>query len=579
MDPSKDETIDLKPSKAGTAAASDRIAPAEPAPPPAEPQASAPPRGADRATAMSIAELLLLGMEESNCPGKGKKESGRWVGKVLGDYRLDEELGRGGMGIVFRATNTRVGSTVALKLLRFAPGETAERLRRFEMEARAAAALNHPNIINVFDVGQVGDLYYLAMEYIEGRPLSDLVEAGPLDPLQAVRITMDVCNALEFAHEAGVIHRDIKPSNILIEASGRAQLMDFGLARSIPSEGSQRKLTEEGSILGTVHYMSPEQALGQGHLADSRSDLYAVGAVIYEMLTGLPPFDGNTPLEVVRKVAHDEPVPPRKLRSAIDRDLEVIVLKAMDKDPTRRYVSAAALREDLWRYHSGEPIFARAPNVFYRAGKFLRRNRSWTIPAGLALIGVLAAIVAVPMHDDKLRQKIIDANQEEVKQNVRDKILKLETEDLGDPLRERWRLVHALRIDGQAGEALVELAHLVQTSPRFEKDFDVLLWRAILTKEAGQPAEEAFKAVREAAAAGPGWRAALVDAYTNPEAAQEPDDETARILFCYHRGHAAWLRGDRAEFETCMKRAADGPPELLETRCAAVELAARAGKP
>lgn len=569
MDPTKEETVDLKPGAVRALEAGATPAPA--------PNGT---RGPDKATAMSIAELLLLGMEDGSGVKDRHRESERWIGKLVGDYKLEKELGRGGMGIVFKAVNVRVGSTVALKLLRFAPGETAERLRRFETEARAAAALNHPNIINVFDVGQVGDLYYLAMEYVEGRPLSDKTEAGPLDPLQAVRITLDVCNALEFAHEAGVIHRDIKPSNILLEASGRAQLMDFGLARSIPREGSTKKLTEEGSILGTVHYMSPEQALGQGHQADSRADIYAVGAVLYEMLTGLPPFDGETPLEVVRKVAHEEPVPPRKLRSAIDRDLEIIVLKAMEKDPQRRYVSAAALREDLWRYHSGEPILARAPSLPYRVSKYLRRNRSWTVPLGLVLIGAISVTVYVSAHDKKMIRRFENEKQQThagMQESVRRKLLALETAELGDPVLERWRLVHALRLAGKPREALDELKLLPEVpEERADARFETLLWRAILCREAGMPEErEAFEAARAYGQQRTLEHAGrLVELYTASTMPSEPAalPDTAAASYCYHRGHAARLRGDRVIAEACLKHAAAGPPELLETRCAAVEL-------
>ncbi|MBI3829033.1 MAG: serine/threonine protein kinase [Planctomycetes bacterium] len=574
MDSSKDETVDLRPSGAranpGVDAASEKAP---------EPSAAAKDaRGPERATAMSIAELLLLGMDEGGRKLKSE-DSGRWIGKLIGDYRLDQELGRGGMGIVFKATNVRVGSTVALKLLRFAPGETAERLRRFETEARAAAALNHPNIINVFDVGQVGDLYYLAMEYIEGQPLSDKIAVGPLDPLQAVRITMDVCNALEFAHEAGVIHRDIKPSNILIEPSGRAQIMDFGLARSVNREGAAKKLTEEGSILGTVYYMSPEQALGHGHQADSRSDIYSVGAVLYEMLTGLPPFDGETPLEIVRKVAQEEPPPPRKLRSAVDRDLEIIVLKAMEKDPRRRYVSAAAMREDLWRYHSGEPIMARPPSPFYRTGKYLRRNRDWTIPAGLSILAVLAMAVGFLLHDRTLRRNFEDEAQQrqaDMQERVRRKLLELEAEELNDPARERWRMVHALRLSGHPQAALAELDRPPPAAPPAGgKAFEELLWRAILMREAGLPGDgEAFaKAQGYAKARQQAADAAIVDLYLNPAAATEPPDnsdaECARYF--YHKGHAARLRGEMATAAENFRKAAACSPGLLETRCAALE--------
>ena len=582
MDPRDDETVDLQPGRTADQAAAPLSAAAAGA------EGAAPKKASSvvKPTTLGVAELLLLGMDSPSAglgkAGKrGKDYAGEtWTGRLIGDYRIEVELGRGGMGIVFRAINVRVGSTVALKLLRFAPGESAERLRRFENEARAAAALNHPHIINVIDVGQVGDLYYLAMEYIEGQSLSDKIAQRPMDPQQAVRITLDVCSALEFAHEAGVIHRDIKPSNILIEHTGRAQLMDFGLARSLGDADGGKKLTEAGSILGTVHYMSPEQALGQSHVADSRSDLYSLGAVMYEMATGRPPFDGQTPLEVVQKVAQDDPVRPRLLRSSLDRDLEIIILKAMEKDPARRYRSAAALGEDLWRYQAGEPIHARPASRLYRAGKLLQRHRAWTVPAGLALLVVVVVALGFLLHDRKLIRNFeseSQAQQAELEDTLRQRLLELEAEDLLDPRKERWRYIHALRLNGQPQDALLELGLFPQaSSPEQGLHFQELLWKGILKREAGRPeALDELSAAKKYALENRRLDlAALVEGYLSaaPLAAPAGGGGAERACFLYHQGHAALLREDRKWAAECYRRALAIPSRCLERACAAVEL-------
>jgi len=558
MDPSQEETVELKSEKLGQAG---------------KPVPTADGQVTEGVVAVRLAELLLLGLSDTEATDGLRSSSSRWIGKLVGDYRLEEELGRGGMGIVFRAVNMRVGSTVALKLLRFAPGESAERLRRFETEARAAAALNHPNIINVYDVGQVNDLYYLAMEYVEGRPLSELIASGPLDPQQTVRIASDVCNALEFAHEAGVIHRDIKPSNILIEKSGRAQLMDFGLARSMDAGKNPRKLTEAGSILGTVHYMSPEQARGQSHLADSRSDICSVGAVLYEMSTGHVAYEGETLLEIAHKVACEEPVPPRKLRPSIDRDLQIIILKAMEKDPARRYRSALALREDLGRYHDGEPILARAPSLTYRTKKWLVRHRTFSVPVGLLLAGLLTAAAWVKVHDQHVVARLGAATDE----TVRQKLFEIEEGALRDPERERWKLLHALRLSGKPKAAWEEFALLehpaAQADPGRAAEFR--LWSGVLKRESGLPdwEQELEPLMSLALTVDEPWITTAAAAYLGraaPSALETSGDAKAKLE--YHLGLACCLRGEPAQAVVHLRHAQDTGSAVLEARCAAVEL-------
>ena len=262
---------------------------------------------------------------------------------AIAGYRILDEIGRGGMGIVYKAVHPLLGRTVALKLLRADDRGTAERLIA---EARAAARLDHPGIVPIYEVGNHGGRPFLAMAFVPGETLAILARRGALAGKEAARIVRDAALAVQHAHEQGIIHRDLKPANILITPEGRAKVTDFGLAK----RSGEETLSANGQILGTPAYMPPEFAAGEAVHAGPTADVYGLGAVFYTLLAGRAPFSGETPLETIRRVAYEEPVPLRELNPKVDRAAEAICLRCLEKNPRHRYETAAALADDLNRY-------------------------------------------------------------------------------------------------------------------------------------------------------------------------------------------------------------------------------------
>ncbi len=308
----------------------------------------------------------------------------------VGEYDLVRKIGAGGMGLVYLARHRGLGREVALKVLRMPPGARDEAIQRFLREARAASRLTHPGIAPVFESGRDQDLLYYSMEFVDGGSLADVVAERRPAPRQAMEWIGQAARALAHAHEAGVLHRDIKPQNLLLGRDGRIRIVDFGLAKDLDSKS---ELTREGQTLGTPAYMSPEQAEGAVSTLGAASDVYSLGAVLYFLLTGAAPFEGETPFSVVKKVILDPAVPVRRRVPAVARDIETLCMKCLEKVPALRYPTAAALADDVAAYLEGAPISARPPGVLERAARFARRHRAATLAAATVVLSLCAAVV------------------------------------------------------------------------------------------------------------------------------------------------------------------------------------------
>lgn len=349
--------------------------------------------------------------------------------REFGDYEILGEIARGGMGVVYRARQKGLNRTVALKMILAGQLASESNIRRFYAEAEAAAGLDHSGIVPIYEVGQRGSQHFFSMAYVDGQSLHDRLKKGPLPPREAAALLSHVADAVQFAHARGIVHRDLKPQNILLDASGHPKVTDFGLAKRM--EGGEG-LTQSGDILGTPSYMAPEQAEGKIQEQGPLVDVYALGAVLYAALTGRPPFQAPSLMEILRLVVHQEPVAPRLLNAAIPQDLDTICLKSLHKDPRRRYGSAGELREDLVRFLEGRPISARPVGGLERLARWCRRN-----PVVASLVGLLATVltaaavisstVAVQMKN--LAESEKDANQQAQRNSIRERDARLEAQE------------------------------------------------------------------------------------------------------------------------------------------------------
>jgi serine/threonine protein kinase/tetratricopeptide (TPR) repeat protein len=349
------------------------------------------PKGLCPACLLDTAIDLLAGEDEDEVDPAEVSHGGRAKRPVktlgdVGDYELLQEIGRGAQGVVYRARQKSLNRAVALKIIGLGHWASEAHVKRFRLEAEAAAKLDHPSIVPIHEIGESDGSCYFSMQLIEGRPLEEVVKRQPMPVRVATELVAKLARCVHYAHERGILHRDIKPGNILLDAKGEPHLTDFGLARLVETESTVTRTTE---ALGTPSYMAPEQAQGNNGQLTSATDVYGLGAVLYHLLTGQPPFAGGTTYETIRLLLDTEPRQPRLLNSKISRDISTICLKSLEKDPQRRYSSALGLAEDLERWLKHEPIQARRTGVLIRANKWMRRQ-----PAIAALIALSLAFAA-----------------------------------------------------------------------------------------------------------------------------------------------------------------------------------------
>jgi serine/threonine-protein kinase len=323
------------------------------------------------------------------------------AGREFGGYELLGRVGAGGMGVVYRARQKSPNRLVALKVIRMRELTLADDARRFRAEAETAAALDHPHVVPVYEVSEhEGQLFY-SMRLMEGGSLASQLGRLRDDPRSAARLVAIVARVVHHAHQRGILHRDLKPANILLDREGQPHVSDFGLAKRMDADGS---LTQTGAIVGTPQYMAPEQTSGQKGVMTTATDVYGLGTVLYVLLTGRPPFQGETVLETLERVREREPVPPRQINAKVDRDLETICLKCLQKEPHRRYESAQALAEDMERWLKGEVIWARRNSTWERLRRWIRRRPAVAALLAVVVVAGIALVGGLIWHDEKMQR-------------------------------------------------------------------------------------------------------------------------------------------------------------------------------
>jgi tetratricopeptide (TPR) repeat protein/tRNA A-37 threonylcarbamoyl transferase component Bud32 len=493
----------------------------------------------------------------------------------FGDYELIEELARGGMGVVYRARQISLNRLVALKMIRRESLATGDDRERFRREAEVVANLGHPHITPIYEVGEHSGHAYFTMGLAEGGSLSTHLSRFADDPRAAAQLLAALARAVHHAHQRGVLHRDLKPSNILLDAEGRPQVTDFGLARRIDRDS---ELTQSGAVLGTPSYMAPEQASGQKGAITTATDVYGLGAVLYTLLTGRPPFRADTVLETLEQVRSGQLEPPSTVVAHVDRDLETICLKCLEREPERRYSSAAEVAEDLERWLRGEPIAARPVGTAGRAWRWCRRNQA--LSALLATIALLltSALAGLAWSNQLIVLERDEARRQRQRAEARSRQARRAVDDMYTQVAERWLAEQGTLTAVQREfleKALAfyeELARDEVADPAIERERAKVLRRVGQIRGRLGQSREAVAALREAL---PLWRAICA---RDPDGADSLHElaETSRTLGQYLGWSGRWTEGARAleqaagAYETLVGR----HPEvgtyrsrLVEARC------------
>lgn len=330
-------------------------------------EAILPPRATGDASGRDVETIV------SAAPGEhGTKVATESHGRYFGEYELLQEIARGGMGVVYKARQSQLNRTVALKMILSGQLASQNDVKRFYIEAEAAASLEHPGIVPIYEIGEHEGQHFFSMGFIEGAGLDVQVSEGPMHPRKAAAVTLQVCEAITYAHSKNVIHRDLKPANVLIDGKGQAKVTDFGLAKKTDADSG---LTGTGQILGTPSYMPPEQASGKTDNIGPAADIYSLGAILYALLTGRPPFQSANVMDTLVAVLEQDPVPPCQFNPALDAGLEKVCLKCLEKDPFRRYETAEELTLELRRYLNGDPLYVETHTTITRIMRSLGRSR------------------------------------------------------------------------------------------------------------------------------------------------------------------------------------------------------------
>ncbi len=371
-----------------------RVAP-QPAETQAAPEETLPPPTGRAAFAESDATLTPGHEVRLPPPLPSDGAGGIATGASFGDYQVIETIAKGGMGIVFKARQRKLNRIVAIKMILAGQFADKTEVDRFYSEAEAAATLSHPNIVAIHEIGEVQGQHFFSMDYIEGHSLTEMVRENPLTPRRAAEFLRTIAETMQFAHDRGIVHRDLKPSNVLVDRQQRPLITDFGLAKHV---SNQSQITISGAIVGTPSYMPPEQAEGKGDQIGPTSDIYSLGAILYELVTGRPPFKAATPFETIRQVIQDEPLSPRLVNPGVPKDLETICLKCLQKEQSRRYETSQNLADELGRFLRGEPINARPINRLARFWRLCRRYPVTSSAIALALLLlVMTAVVSTTL--------------------------------------------------------------------------------------------------------------------------------------------------------------------------------------